>query len=505
MTDISNRREVFFGLIAPIGIDLNAVNTAIATALKLVNYDQNIIRFTEIFSELPDDMFDLEFSEKFERYIKYIKAGDELCEKTESRDIFARYGIHKLKQAHDRKFEHPLPTNVAHVFRQIKRIEEVLLFKQVFGRNILFLGCYSPKAQRVQFLVNQLLQSQRGRNRSELEAKALEIISIDEDERDKPSGQRVVECFPHADFVIDCSTQKSLNESVERLVKIFFGYPFISPSRDEYASYIANAASYRSLDLSRQVGAAIFTKSSEIVSLGCNEVPASGGGTYWEGNEHDGRDFAQGHDSNQKIKSDMARDALSRLSDKGWLTHHYSDMETDKQLFHAFEKKNAPLKNAMINDVIEYGRMVHAEMNAITDAARAGKSTKDCTLYCTTMPCHLCTKLVIAAGINRVVYVQPYSKSLVEEMYQDSVCIDNRDANGRVSFETLKGVTPNGFRIAFRKSKKRKDLGGDAVQWEPFSATPIFTSHFAYYVPLEAEVTDSLIRILQEKLNIIVS
>ena len=293
-----------------------------------------------------------------------------------------------------------------------------------------------------------------------------------------------------------------MEDSAERLVKIFFGYPFISPTRDEYASYVANAASYRSLDLSRQVGAAIFSAKSEVVSIGCNEVPTAGGGTYWEDAESDGRDFSQGHDSNQKVKSDMARDALSRLADNGWLVDHYKEMELDKLIFHAFDKKKAPLKNSMINDVIEYGRMVHAEMNAITDAARSGKSTEGCTLYCTTMPCHLCTKLVIASGISRVVYVQPYSKSLVEELYQDSVCIDRKDIGNRVSFETLKGVTPNGFRIAFRKTLKRKNSDGSTVGWEPFAADPIFNSHYEYYIPIEGEVTDSLISTVQDKLGI---
>ena len=502
MANAKQRREIFLGLIAPIGVDVNAVVSALESALKIVNYDPNPIRVTDIFSDMPSGLFDLDYSDKFERYIKYIKAGDDLCEKCESNDIFARYAIHRLKKSHPRSYGEETPKSVAHIFRQIKRIEEIDLFKRVFGRNILFVGCYSSREQRVKHLVDQLLQSRRGKNRSELESNALEIISIDEDERNRDSGQRIIECYPHSDFIIDCTSHKSLEDSAERLVKIFFGYPFISPTRDEYASYVANAASYRSLDLSRQVGAAIFSAKSEVVSIGCNEVPAAGGGTYWEDAESDGRDFSQGRDSNQKVKSDMARDALSRLADNGWLVDHYKEMELDKLIFHAFDKKKAPLKNAMINDVIEYGRMVHAEMNAITDAARSGKSTEGCTLYCTTMPCHLCTKLVIASGISRVVYVQPYSKSLVEELYQDSVCIDKKDVGHRVSFETLKGVTPNGFRIAFRKISKRKNSDGSSVGWEPFSADPIFNSHFEYYIPIEGEVTDSLIKVMQDKLGI---
>jgi cytidine deaminase len=311
-------------------------------------------------------------------------------------------------------------------------------------------------------------------------------MSIDENERENPYGQRVLDCYPHADFVLDCSDNVSLKSSVERLVNIYFGNPFISPTKDEYCSYFANAASYRSLDLSRQVGAAIFTDDCEVVSFGCNEVPKAGGGTYWTESGRDRRDFAIGYDSNQQVRQDMAQDALSRLKGK-WLADRFKDLDSEELTFRAFEGSGAPLKGAMIADVIEYGRMVHAEMNAITDAARSRKSTQGATLYCTTMPCHMCTKLVIASGIKRVVYLQPYPKSLVEELYADSVVVDGGGEEDKVSFETLKGVTPNGFRLAFRKTAKRKNPDGTAAVWDPVKSRPVFLSHFPYYQQLEVK------------------
>lgn len=51
---------------------------------------------------------------------------------------------------------------------------------------------------------------------------------------------------------------------------------------------------------------------------------------------------------------------------------------------------------------------VHAEMNAIGYAARAGATTGGCTLYVTHAPCQHCAPVVIAAGIARVVYARPY-------------------------------------------------------------------------------------------------
>jgi dCMP deaminase len=53
-------------------------------------------------------------------------------------------------------------------------------------------------------------------------------------------------------------------------------------------------------------------------------------------------------------------------------------------------------------------RTVHAESNAIAYAARYGVSTEDATLYSTHSPCEPCAKLIIAAGIRRVVYTIDY-------------------------------------------------------------------------------------------------
>lgn len=482
----SERRELFMGLIAPIGIDLDAVMVALDDALKSVGYSSNEIRLTDLIKDYKR-FYDLEHNDEIERYDKYIKAGDKICLDSKQKGIFALYGIASIQNYAARNKDVDLPTQVAHIFRQLKRVEEIDTLKEVYGRNILMIACYSAKKDRVNSLVRKMLKSSRGVNKTVLESQALKIISTDEDERDDPNGQRVMECYPHADYVIDCTSHETLTASASRLIKIYFGSPFISPTVDEYYSYLANSASYRSLDLSRQVGAAIVGDDCEIISMGCNEVPKAGGGTYWNGDKNDYRDYAIGFDSNQKVREDMTRDALVRLQGKGWLSTDFKDLKPDELVDAAFSKagEGGPLNRSMLADVIEYGRMVHAEMNALADAARFRRSTVGSTLYCTTLPCHMCTKLIIAAGVSRVVYIQPYGKSLIEELFGDSVAMDERPEEKKVIFESMKGVTPNGFKRAFHKTKKRKSSDGIAAKWEPASSTPIILSTFPYYQPLE--------------------
>jgi len=64
----------------------------------------------------------------------------------------------------------------------------------------------------------------------------------------------------------------------------------------------------------------------------------------------------------------------------------------------------------------ELCRGLHAEQNAIIQAAKHGTNINGATLYCTTMPCIICTKMIINAGITKVVYSEGYADELAREM-----------------------------------------------------------------------------------------
>jgi dCMP deaminase len=62
---------------------------------------------------------------------------------------------------------------------------------------------------------------------------------------------------------------------------------------------------------------------------------------------------------------------------------------------------------------------VHAEQNAIIQAARLGVSIQGATLYCTHQPCVLCAKMIVNAGIVRVVYREGYPDDFSVEMLRE--------------------------------------------------------------------------------------
>ncbi len=73
----------------------------------------------------------------------------------------------------------------------------------------------------------------------------------------------------------------------------------------------------------------------------------------------------------------------------------------------------------------ELCRGLHAEQNAIIQAATLGQNIGGSVLYCTTQPCSICSKMIINAGIKRVVIEEPYPDELGEAMLKEAgVVID---------------------------------------------------------------------------------
>ncbi len=63
---------------------------------------------------------------------------------------------------------------------------------------------------------------------------------------------------------------------------------------------------------------------------------------------------------------------------------------------------------------------VHAEQNAIIQAAKLGVSIDGATLYCTHQPCAICAKMIINSGISRVVYASGYPDKFSLEMFEEA-------------------------------------------------------------------------------------
>jgi deoxycytidylate deaminase len=241
-----------------------------------------------------------------------------------------------------------------------------------------------------------------------------------------------------------------------------FGNPYITPNFDEFAMFMAFASALRSADLSRQIGA-VIARNNEIIATGANDCPRAGGGLYWPVydkdnreyiDESNGRDFKRGKDSNKIEQQNMIEQILNAL-----------DESLDKK---GVEKA---LWKSQIRDITEYGRAVHAEMEALLFCARNTVYTRGATLYTTTFPCHNCAKHIIAAGIRKVIYVEPYPKSKAFEFHNDAISSKGDSNSDIVAFVPFVGVGPRKFfdlfsmRLSAGVEIERKDNKGSILNW----------------------------------------
>ncbi len=286
-------------------------------------------------------------------------------------------------------------------------------------------------------------------------------------------GQNLRDTFHRADVFVDARENVGLRDAVERALEILFGHPFRTPNRDEYGLFAAEGAARQSAELGRQVGASIATPEGDVVALGSNEVPKAGGGVYWEngheetdcgiGGTGDGREFRNAFDTNDRMKREIALEVIEELEDAQFLKEGAGEAQSPELL--------AALERTRLGDLIEFGRAVHAEMAALMDAARRGIPVRGCTLYTTTFPCHNCARHIIAAGIMRVVYVSPYSKSQAKGLHRDA--IDFAAAEPRkdaVQFEPFVGVAPRRYLDLF-EAASRKQEDGKVVKHVPSEAS----------------------------------
>ena len=233
---------------------------------------------------------------------------------------------------------------------------------------------------------------------------------------------------------IDIDDEEAAEKVISRFLKAFFGAYSVSPKSEEYGMYLAKTASLRSVDLSRQVGAAIMSGPGEVITMGCNEVPKAGGGTYWADDPNDDRDYKRGLDENDRIKRGVLADVVRRLLEGDLVKTDLSVDQLVDKVLEDVARKGSAIREAELMDLLEFGRIIHAEMHALCDAARLGKSVKGATLYSNVFPCHICAKHIVASGVSKVVFIEPYPKSYASDLHRDSIAVKRGEKSQMVKF-----------------------------------------------------------------------
>jgi deoxycytidylate deaminase len=460
------RPEIVLAFVAPTGSDRELVLQTTSRLLRASNYATAIVHLSKLLEERMPAGRRPDAAEPTRAWVLQ-DAGNQLCREACRPDALAFLAVKAIRDERERlnlrrdeaKGPNAVVPGTGYLVWSLKRPKEAETLRAIYQSRFFLISVHSPERTRLDRLV-QAEADERGHlsPNSEDEAAALRLVRRDEREPKVTAGsygQNVSDTYPLADFFIDATNTTSLEVSLKRVLDIVFGDPFATPSRSEFGMFVASAAGLKSAELGRQVGAAVLSEQGDVLATGTNEVPRPGGGHYWEGDADDDREFVRGTDTSDRLKTRLLSQVVGVIEASGGPA---LDQKVRDQL-------EAELERTRLADLIEFGRPVHAEMSAVTDAARTGRSLQDAVLYVTTFPCHLCTRIIIAAGIRSLEYIYPYPKSLAVELYERQIRAGRGVPldNGPIPFMPFLGVAPRRYVQAFQAPAARKTTTGEAI------------------------------------------
>lgn len=458
--------ELVFGLTAPIGVDCSAIIQQLELQIRSHNWHPQLVNTSSLV--LNESKFSSSREQEtgltaFRISAKQREYSEESEEDNHLTSLNAAITIWHIKNRRD---------------KQQKKCGEDGTFGVVYIVNMLLDDKDSEQLRR--FYGNAYYQigitdseENRRKNLDRL-FKAEDFNTIKDQSFAREAAQRIdrneiEKVFVNSDFFINASIIGS--NTIERFVDLVFGAPNISPTHSEYSMFMAFMASVNSADLSRQVGAVISSKHQDIIATGSNDVQKSGGGQYWPDDVYkplveenfntyeDKRDASNGYDANAETIFQLSSEIASAL-----ISFMPELSGVDENALAKTLRKKTGLK-----DITEFGRVVHAELSAIMSASRNGISVVGGHLFCTTFPCHNCAKHIIASGIERVEYIEPYPKSKAMYLHQDSISM-KEESSGKVVFSAFTGVGPRRFLDLFStmglgaaKRIERKTEEGKAI------------------------------------------
>ncbi|HYI08745.1 MAG TPA: deaminase [Thermoanaerobaculia bacterium] len=495
--------ELVFALAGPVGADLQEVSRTLGDSLKKCEYREvEEISVTALIRQIAAKRTLLRVDEspirlietpEEQRIASYMDAGNAIRRLVSNPAAVATAALAEVRGR--RKRRGGQPGRRAYIIRSLKRPEEVHLLRRIYGPGFFLVGVNVNRPARVESLARRIAGSYNetpsSSNFDNHLASAEALARRDEDESSDPYGQRLRDVFQLCDLFVSPNSTKPLFDQIDRFTRLVLGDLGETPWADEQFMYQAFATSLASGALGRQVGAVLVSPHREVLGIGWNDVPKAGGGLYRAGDPYDRRDIHEDRDSVNVHADQIIGELLEMAEHAGW-----PKLDDAREVF----------KKSRVMTLLEFGRTTHAEMEAVMAAARIGTSPRDATLYTTTFPCHQCARLIVNAGIRRVVYIEPYPKSRALELHRDAIrAYDDASAPNpnAIRFEPFLGIGPHRYvdlfsittRTGIPRDRKTK-LSGERIRWDPKTSAPKVEMLPLSYLDLEAKALYQLKKIM---------
>jgi len=194
------RPEFFFGLVAPIGTDLDHISSCLSAELEKVAYRSIEIKVSKLLHEF-DAYKDLaKIQKEEERYSKHMEAGTAVCERFQTGDALAQIAVLRIRIERERLLKGSREHGRAYILNSLKRPDEVEFLRKVYGQAFILIGVNSHRDRRIERLLGKISASENQSNNANFRSAAEKLVTIDESEDEKAFGQNVRGTFPKADF-----------------------------------------------------------------------------------------------------------------------------------------------------------------------------------------------------------------------------------------------------------------------------------------------------------------
>lgn len=520
-TDIiesAQSKELFFAVVGHIGSGISEVAETLKSELEDQGYNVEIIKASSAIKEWSQanscNVPEVSARVSIEDIFCYQDLGDSMREQSRDYAAVAQGMIKNVRNVRAVKTGKVIEDGVpiepddekrAYIFDSIRHPAEVYLLRTVYHHSFSLIGIVCQENIRIERLLEKFY-AHKDRVKVESVENISKLMSRDADDKINEHGQHVADAFFESDYfvdnTVDSGTKKNwqMPEILGRLIDIVTHARVVRPTIPETAMHYAMTAQIRSACLSRQVGAAIVDGGGDVISTGTNEVPRAGGGVY-------GKTFSIADESENESRCVYKKEEIcSSTVEQNKLAVTISTAMDVKGASKESEVISI-LRKAGLKDLLEFSRAVHAEMDAITTAARTGRSLDSAKMFVTTFPCHYCARHIVAAGIHEVQYIEPYPKSRAMSLHEDAITSDeigwvapgvidekkkNDDNYQKVLFKPFVGVSPRLYSRAFTKDRPLKNGGtGEYSIGSPEWGNKWHVKRLSY-TEIEAELTKEM-------------
>lgn len=389
----------------------------------------------------------------------------------------------------------PVSKRRIYIIDSLKNPEEIIQLREIYGNIFWLIGVSAA----------DYVRSSRLKILGVEESRIFSILNRDMGEKAE-FGQKVRKAFSSADFFIrnDSENTDQLERSVDRFLEVVFGVGLNGPTSEESAMFHAATAASKSACLSRQVGASLMSDDGGLISVGWNDVPRYGGGLNPDdqGAVEEARCFhwrgkVCHNDAEKSLISNRIVDGIKDALNKKAIEAVKKNKKCVPVILESKEIL-AAIESSGVSSLIEFSRAIHAEMACILSVARDKRhNLKGATMVVTTYPCHNCARHIVASGVVKVVYLEPYEKSLAIKLHPDAISEDVREVD-KVHFIQFQGFAPRHILDLFSVKQDRKENGALIVRSKS-DALPVYRRHLDSFTLYEDKIVYDIDEIVKPR------